>query len=305
MEKRRRIARGTSNFFWILAECVAVVFLCALGIFYRVQKINPGIWENESVSRIFSMAFVSENRAVPDTLGGIEWVYIQLLNGAFRLFGNKEIVGVYLQLVLQVLSVLMLYLPVRKSCGAVTACIGLGAAMLLPMAVSEAVIPSVHIVLFLAFSAILLLVCGVVQRRGRLIWYQFPLLAIWFLLGYVSDGFLWSFYFIMLLPVFLMIGVGSICGRREKYAVAKEKVYQRKSEVFMDIDYPTEQEGMSVKQMDVVNQEPEKPAVTNFIENPLPIPKRHKKPMLHFDYDVPKDKNFYDVVVADNDDFDI
>ena len=102
-----------------------------------------------------------------------------------------------------------------------------------------------------------------------------------------------------------MIGAGSIYGRREKYAVAKDKVYQRKSEIFMEIDDSTEQEGIGEKQMDVVSKEPETQETVNYIENPLPIPKRHKKPMLHFDYDVPKDKDCYDVDVADDDDYDI
>ena len=47
------------------------------------------------------------------------------------------------------------------------------------------------------------------------------------------------------------------------------------------------------------------PAQTNFIPNPLPVPKRHEKRELGYDRDVPSSKMHYDVVVNQNDDFDI
>jgi hypothetical protein len=47
------------------------------------------------------------------------------------------------------------------------------------------------------------------------------------------------------------------------------------------------------------------PAKPQMIENPLPVPKRHKKPMLDFDIDVLTGKDYYDVKVSDTDDYDI
>ena len=47
------------------------------------------------------------------------------------------------------------------------------------------------------------------------------------------------------------------------------------------------------------------PAKPQMIENPLPVPKRHKKPMLDFDIDVLTGKDFFDIKVADTDDYDI
>ena len=46
-------------------------------------------------------------------------------------------------------------------------------------------------------------------------------------------------------------------------------------------------------------------AGAGMIENPLPVPKRHKKPMLDFDIDSMAGKDFYDVRVSDDDDYDI
>lgn len=44
---------------------------------------------------------------------------------------------------------------------------------------------------------------------------------------------------------------------------------------------------------------------TNFIPNPLPVPKRHEKRELGYDHDVPPSKMHYDVVTSQTDDFDI
>lgn len=49
--------------------------------------------------------------------------------------------------------------------------------------------------------------------------------------------------------------------------------------------------------------EPEKK--TNFIPNPLPVPKRHAKREMGYDHDVSPDKMHYDVDIHPGDDFDI
>ena len=43
----------------------------------------------------------------------------------------------------------------------------------------------------------------------------------------------------------------------------------------------------------------------NYIENPLPLPKKHVKRELDYQYEVPEEKMKYDVEVADGDDYDI
>lgn len=44
---------------------------------------------------------------------------------------------------------------------------------------------------------------------------------------------------------------------------------------------------------------------TNFIPNPLPVPKRHSRREMSYDYTISADKMHYDVEVPPNDDFDI
>lgn len=44
---------------------------------------------------------------------------------------------------------------------------------------------------------------------------------------------------------------------------------------------------------------------TQFIKNPLPIPKKHIKKEMDYDLDVPEYRMNYDLVVSDDDDFDL
>lgn len=44
---------------------------------------------------------------------------------------------------------------------------------------------------------------------------------------------------------------------------------------------------------------------TQFIKNPLPVPKRHVKKEMDFDIAVPEQFMFYDVEIKPDDDFDI
>ena len=50
--------------------------------------------------------------------------------------------------------------------------------------------------------------------------------------------------------------------------------------------------------------EPESAPKPRFIENPLPLPKKHEKREMDYQYDVAEDKMKYDVEIDDNDDFD-
>lgn len=50
---------------------------------------------------------------------------------------------------------------------------------------------------------------------------------------------------------------------------------------------------------------PEPVPAPRFIENPLPLPKKHEKRTMDYQYEVAEDKMYYDVKVKENDDFDI
>lgn len=42
----------------------------------------------------------------------------------------------------------------------------------------------------------------------------------------------------------------------------------------------------------------------NYIENPLPVPKKHERKEMDYDYEVPEYKMKYDIKVKEYDDFD-
>ena len=46
-------------------------------------------------------------------------------------------------------------------------------------------------------------------------------------------------------------------------------------------------------------------AKTNYIENPLPLPKKHVKKDMDYQYDVAQEDMKYDVEVSENDDYDL
>lgn len=57
--------------------------------------------------------------------------------------------------------------------------------------------------------------------------------------------------------------------------------------------------------MDEKMAEPEKEKSVKLIENPLPLPKKHEKREMDYQYQITEDKMKFDVEVADGDDFDI
>ncbi len=68
-------------------------------------------------------------------------------------------------------------------------------------------------------------------------------------------------------------------------------------------DVPIKQEA-SVESEPVTEEEaqPEKP---RFLDNPLPLPKKHEKRTMDYQYEVGKDMMKFDIEIAENDDFDI
>lgn len=53
------------------------------------------------------------------------------------------------------------------------------------------------------------------------------------------------------------------------------------------------------------DEAPEQSAKPRFIENPLPLPKKHERKEMDFQYEVPADKMKFDIDIKENDDFDI
>lgn len=61
----------------------------------------------------------------------------------------------------------------------------------------------------------------------------------------------------------------------------------------------------TVEQEETKSVESEKVEPVKLIENPMPLPKRHEKREMDYQYQVAEDKMNFDVEVSDGDDFDI
>lgn len=101
----------------LVGEAIYVVFFLILGLMLRVE----GIAGAESVGGYYEAAVVVEGQNVLEFVHGAVYFYLQLLHTAFILLGNKLTVGIWLQVILQLLAMLILYFGVRKLAGVLPA----------------------------------------------------------------------------------------------------------------------------------------------------------------------------------------
>lgn len=101
----------------LLGEAALVVLFFVLGFMYRINGIT-GVSDGGAY---YEAAFVAEGRNIPQIVHGVEYVYLHLLRVVFLFIGNKLAAGIWAQVVLQMLAILLLYLGVRKLAGAMPA----------------------------------------------------------------------------------------------------------------------------------------------------------------------------------------
>jgi hypothetical protein len=130
-------------------ECVLAAGLLILGGLFRIWGMEGAAGGEE----YYEIAKVVAGGEIPQIVHGAVYFYVQLLHGAFRLLGNRYIVGIWLQIVLQLAGSLGLFLTVRKKCGAVTALVTLGFCMCGPYMIGRALVLSPEILYFVLIAA--------------------------------------------------------------------------------------------------------------------------------------------------------
>lgn len=100
-----------------LGETIFVVLFLILGLVLRVD----GIAGAGSVDGYYEAAKVAQGQNVLEFVHGAVYFYLQLLHTVFVLLGNKFTVGIWLQVILQLLAILILYFGVRKLAGVLPA----------------------------------------------------------------------------------------------------------------------------------------------------------------------------------------
>lgn len=137
-------------------ERFLVFALFAAGIFLRAVELQPeGLTESEE-SVYLKLAYISADaQGIPQISHGIVYLYVCLLRLCFILLGNKAVIAVWLQIVLQLSGILLLCAAVRKMAGRIPAVIMLSFFMLSPYMVKKSLSLSPEMLYLLLFSLVL------------------------------------------------------------------------------------------------------------------------------------------------------
>ncbi len=163
----RGMGRGLA---WI--EGVLVFGLFAAGIFLRVTGLRSESFVMPDESVYLELSHISaDGQDIPQFSHGAVFMYLWALRLCFMLLGNKAAAAVWLQIALQMLSVLLLHFAVRKMAGRIPAVMMAAFFMLSPYMAEKALVLSPEMLYLLAFSLVLLLISqGVKYASGWGFW---------------------------------------------------------------------------------------------------------------------------------------
>lgn len=165
----------------LLGEAALVVLLLVLGFMYRMNRI-AGVTDG---GVYYEAAFVAEGQNISKMAHGVEYVFLHLLHMVFLFMGNKLAAGIWLQVVLQMLAILLLYFGVRKLAGALPALVMLAFFLYTGQVVQEALTlsPKPMFLLLFAIGLDMLAACRGNIRK----WSLFLTAGLWIgLLGYLD-----------------------------------------------------------------------------------------------------------------------
>ena len=160
----------------VILEGVVLVGLFVLGIYLRVSRMMSLDGEGADIV-YFQAAMVAEGQSIPQVVHGATYIYLQLLHLSLLFLGNKLIAAVGLQVGLQLLAIVLIYVAVRKLSGRVAALVMAAFLLLSPNMLLNAVTLSPQN-LFLLFFAIALCIVSSALTRKRGLGYLFAGLGI-------------------------------------------------------------------------------------------------------------------------------
>lgn len=96
-------------------EAFLVFCLLAAAAFYRIQMLEHLDAPLDSI--YYDMAFIDNAGGVPNLAHGASYCYALVLSAVFSFSGNKIAAGLALQAVLQIVTLLVLYLGIRRLAG--------------------------------------------------------------------------------------------------------------------------------------------------------------------------------------------
>lgn len=146
-----------------LIEGFLVAVSLVAGIVLRVMMIGSAGEE----AAYYEVAKVTENQIRMQLVQGSIYYYLFLLNGLFRLVGNKWMAGIALQVVLQMAGALLAYFAIRCLSGRGPALISLLFLTLAPGSIREGMTYSPKMLYFCLYALILLMIAWFLRQSAR------------------------------------------------------------------------------------------------------------------------------------------
>lgn len=154
-----------------VAEGLFVVLLLFLGSYLRMKFVMLTSVSVEGMV-YYDAAMVTEAGGVPQVVHGATYLYLQLLHLLLVFVGNKLAVAVTLQIVLQLLVAIVLYVTVRKLAGALAGMFTIAFLTISPYMVANVMELSPAFLFLLLYLFALLCMGGILQKsKGNPLWY--------------------------------------------------------------------------------------------------------------------------------------
>lgn len=157
--KVKKMAAGKA----VLVEGILVAVFLLAGIALRILLIG-GAGEEAAY---YEVAKVTESGMQAQLVQGSIYYYLCLLNGLFRLVGNKWMAGIVLQIALQMLGIGISYFAVRRLSGRGPALVALLFLTIAPGSVRDGMTYSPKMLYFCIYALILLIIAGYMYRTTR------------------------------------------------------------------------------------------------------------------------------------------
>lgn len=153
-------------------EAAVTVALLATGLVLRAQGAGGAGEENA----YYELAAMVSEEAIPQFAHGAVCFYIQMLHGLFYFLGNKPAVAVWVQILLQMSALLLLYFAARQFAGRIAAIVMLGFGMFSTYLMKEASVLSPAMLYLFFWAAVLLLIVRLARVQKNL--WGFPALGL-------------------------------------------------------------------------------------------------------------------------------
>ena len=109
----------------IAVLCEVLVFVCAFagGLLYRIYLCTQIEVNSIVETQYYQQALVKTGESMEPMTHGASYLYTLCLSFVFSFLGNKVVAGVWLQIVLQMITLVLAFVVIRRMIGSVAACV--------------------------------------------------------------------------------------------------------------------------------------------------------------------------------------